>query len=186
MVPLIFEGKLGTVPFPAGCRAEVLDLVQHLLVETEERGYLIHPGWCWGYANRAIKGIYPPVASNHSWGIALDINAPTNPLGGSHGDMPGWMGDLWNDYGFRWGGDYISRKDWMHYEFMGSPTDAALMTEKARNNLVSLTNEQADQLKWVEGYQRYMRGEKEPLKPGPVKRGWNDAQIAVEGKVPAH
>jgi thiamine monophosphate kinase len=69
---------------------------------------------------------------------------------------------------------------------MGTPADAAAMTAKAKEMLVSLNKEQENQLKWVEGFQRYMRGEKEPAKEGPVKRGWNDARIAVEGKVPAH
>jgi hypothetical protein len=49
-------------------------------------------------------------------------------------DMPAWMPDLWNAYGFRWGGDYINRPDAMHYEFMGSVADAARLTQVARQN----------------------------------------------------
>ncbi len=181
-----FNGTKASVAFPAGLNVGILDLASHLLAQTEERGYIIQPNWCWGYACRAIKGIVPSVASNHSWGLALDINAPTNPLGGTTTDMPSWMPDLWNEYGFRWGGDYSGRKDPMHYEFMGTPTEATLMTVKAREMLVALTTEQANDLKWVEGYQKYMRGEREPAKDGPVKRGWNDARISVEGRPPAH
>ncbi len=186
MESFAFSGKLGDVAFPAGLHVHIIDLALHLLTETEERGYLMHPGWCWGFGCRAIKGIVPSIASNHSWGLALDINAPTNGLGSTHSDMPSWMPDLWNSYGFRWGGDYTGRKDPMHYEFMGTPIDAVSMTEKAREDLVSLTAEQANDLKWVEGFQKYMRGEKEPSKVGPVKRGWNDARISVEGRPPAH
>jgi hypothetical protein len=186
MESFAFNGINGLIAFPAGVRVEIIDLVSCLLTETEGRGYVLHPGWCWGFGCRAIKGLVPAVASNHSWGLALDINAPDNPLGGTSTDMPSWMPDLWNEYGFRWGGDYSGRKDPMHYEFMGTPLDAEAMTVRAREMLVSLTTEQANDLKWVEGFQKYMRGEKEPSKIGPVKRGWNDAKISVEGRPPAH
>jgi hypothetical protein len=184
MESFIFHGKKGDVPFPAGLRVEIIDLTVDLLSETEEKGYLMVPGWCWGYGCRAIRG--SNVASNHSWGLAVDLNAPVNPLGATSFDMPSWVGALWNQYGFRWGGDYSGRKDAMHFEFMGTPEEAKEMTTKAKETLVSLNATQENQLKWVEGYQSYMRGEKEPKKVGPVKRGWNDAKIAVEGKVPAH
>jgi hypothetical protein len=49
-------------------------------------------------------------------------------------DMPSWMPDLWNAYGFRWGGDYVNKKDAMHYEFMGSVAQAAQYTAIARRN----------------------------------------------------
>jgi murein L,D-transpeptidase YcbB/YkuD len=35
------------------------------------------------------------------------------------------MPELWKSKQFRWGGDYSRRKDAMHYEFMGTPGDAA-------------------------------------------------------------
>lgn len=105
-------------------------LIALLCDETERRGYNLVPGWCWGFACRAIRGSSSP--SNHSWGLAVDLNAPTNPMTSPlKTDMPGWMPELWNSYGFRWGGDYSGRKDAMHYEFMGSPADARGMTKKA-------------------------------------------------------
>jgi hypothetical protein len=120
-------------------RREIAALVAWLIDETERRGYDVRPDWTWGYACRAIRG--SNTASNHSWGLAIDINAPTNPmLYGKPGwqalhdagrtDMPAWMPPLWNQYGFRWGGDYASRQDAMHYEFMGTPADAAAETAK--------------------------------------------------------
>lgn len=105
-------------------RAEILPLVAWLMDETERRGYNIVPGWTWGYACRPIRGSQR--ASNHSWGLAVDVNAPKNPMGSRLiTDMPGWMPDLWEAHMFRWGGTYRSRPDAMHYEFMGSPSDAA-------------------------------------------------------------
>jgi peptidoglycan hydrolase-like protein with peptidoglycan-binding domain len=46
-------------------------------------------------------------------------------------DMPSWMPALWKSKNFRWGGDYPRRKDTMHYEFMGSPADAARLAAEA-------------------------------------------------------
>lgn len=106
-------------------------LVDLIVDEVERRGYALVPGWCWGYANRAITGT--KTASNHSWGLAVDVNAPNNPYttSGNH-DIPDWVADLFNRYGFAWGGDYSgARKDWMHFEFMGTPNDADTMTALA-------------------------------------------------------
>jgi hypothetical protein len=98
--------------------------VAWLIDETEKRGYDVKPGQTWGYACRAIRGSSSP--SNHSWALAIDINAPTNPMGSRLiTDMPAWMPKLWEAHGFRWGGTYRSRPDAMHYEFMLTPADAA-------------------------------------------------------------
>lgn len=129
----------GTV-FPAGVRAEIHELTTRLVRETRNRGYQFgnddDPSYgCWGFNCRCISGTSTP--SNHSWGLAVDINAPSNPYKYPPvvTDMPDWMPDLWNAYGFRWGGDYSSGKvDAMHYEFMGSAQDAANYTELARAN----------------------------------------------------
>jgi hypothetical protein len=56
--------------------------------------------------------------SNHSFGIAIDIDPSNNPLGAMHGDMPDFAVQAFKRQGARWGGDYKSRKDWMHYEFV--------------------------------------------------------------------
>jgi hypothetical protein len=103
---------------------EIAPLVAWLLDQTVAHGYQPRHGECWGFANRAIRGTNTP--SNHSWGLAVDINAPANPMT-DHlvTDMPGWMPEMWKGRGFRWGGDYSRRKDAMHYEFMGTPADAA-------------------------------------------------------------
>lgn len=119
-------------------RQEIIPLVAWLMDETERRGYDIVNGWTWGYACRAIRG-YPGVPSNHSWGLAIDINAPRNPmLYGSPGwtalhnsgrtDMPQWLPELWKAHGFTWGGEYSSRQDAMHFEFLMTPSDAARIT----------------------------------------------------------
>jgi hypothetical protein len=132
------DTRWGIVKFPGGVREELCELIERLVKETSNRGYRFGiPGnasyGCWGYLCRAIRG--RDVPSEHSWGNCVDINAPKNPMGATLiTDMPSWMPDLWNAYGFRWGGDYRTRPDAMHYEFMGTVEDAKRMTELARRN----------------------------------------------------
>lgn len=107
-------------------RREIAPVVAHLCAETVRRGYPLRSGQCWGFACRAIRG--SSVASNHSWGLAVDLNSLANPMGGRLvTDMPGWMPALWREHGFRWGGTYAGRKDAMHYEYVGTPASAAAL-----------------------------------------------------------
>ncbi len=86
--------------------------------------YRLRPDWCWGYAPRLVRGS-STVWSNHAWGLAVDLNAPVNPMASTLiTNMPRWLPEMWKAYGFAWGGDYVSRKDAMHFEFMGTPADA--------------------------------------------------------------
>jgi hypothetical protein len=127
------------VSFPGGVREEIHELVSLLLQVSERRGHInLQPGWCWGAGCRPIKlsdGTFTDVPSNHSWGLAVDLNAPVNQLGGSTHTIPRRMANLWNAFGFRWGGDFSTTKDWMHFEFMGTPDDAKGMTERAVDEL---------------------------------------------------
>lgn len=81
-----------------------------------------------GYCSRSIRGSTSP--SNHSWGLAVDINWDKNPMvkGRLVTDMPAAMVAVWKSLGFGWGGDYTSRKDAMHFEFVGTPAQAAALT----------------------------------------------------------
>lgn len=141
--------------FPGSVHAEIRELVSLLLQVSERRGYInLQPGWCWGGGCRAIKrsdGTLTDTPSNHSWGLALDINAPENVFGGTTHTIPVAMARLWNTYGFRWGGDYPGTKDWMHFEFMGRPADAKAMTQEAREELAEevdgLTPEQEETIR---------------------------------------
>jgi hypothetical protein len=78
----------------------------------------------WGYANRPIRGSRKP--SNHSWGLAVDLNATKNPMAATlKTDIPAWVVELAeNKYGLSWGGRYRTRPDAMHFEFLGTPADA--------------------------------------------------------------
>ncbi|GIF22117.1 LysM repeat protein [Actinoplanes tereljensis] len=112
-------------------------LVDMLLDETERRGYRLDPKRCGGYVNRPIKNTQK--ASNHSWGLAIDLNWDKNPErfdGVLRTNLSPWVVPLWNRFGFAWGGNYSGKhKDPMHFEFMGSPDDAEDMLSKARRDL---------------------------------------------------
>lgn len=115
---------------------QIAELVGLLLDETVRRGYALDgTADDWGYAGRYIAGTSTP--SNHSWGLALDLNATSNPQSSKLiTDMPSWMPALWGRYGFRWGGNYVrSKKDAMHYEYMDTPAMAAFHTDLARREL---------------------------------------------------
>ena len=114
-------------------RAEIAVLVQRLVADLEHQHGPFHPGQCWGFANRAIRGSTTP--SNHSWGLAIDLDAPSNPMT-TNPRAPHTIGSYASGvaakYGFRWGGDYVGRKDYMHFEFMGTPASATALARGVR------------------------------------------------------
>lgn len=68
------------------------------------------------YAWRYVRGS-TSTPSNHSFGIAMDINWDTNPLGSSRTDIPQNVIHVFENNGFYWGGNYQSRPDPMHFEY---------------------------------------------------------------------
>lgn len=74
--------------------------------------------WC----KRVIAGT--SVASNHSWPTAIDINPRQNPIRYDNKlitDIPYRIVEIFKRYGFRWGGEYRTIKDAMHFEYLGEP-----------------------------------------------------------------
>ena len=130
-------GKQVNVNVTGGARLavhrDIADLVRTLCEATVARGYAIRPSDSGGFNCRCIKGTNRP--SNHSWGLAVDINWQTNPHKAPlTTDMPDWMPEMWEQCGFRWGGKY-RKPDTMHYEFMGTPDSVAGHLETARRFL---------------------------------------------------
>lgn len=98
----------------------------------------------WSYVNRDIRG-RPGVKSNHSWGLAVDVNATENPMGGSrHGQFPADFGTRIAHLGIKWGGDYTSRTDPMHFEFVGTPDDAAKIAARIKTRATPATPPEDD------------------------------------------
>lgn len=99
----------------------------------------------WGYANRPIRGYEkeyernhdPKYLSNHAWGLAVDIDATVNPMTrdphAHHEIIAAVVDPILARYRGRmvWGGEYHSeRKDYMHFEFVGTPRDADVLTRQ--------------------------------------------------------
>jgi D-alanyl-D-alanine carboxypeptidase len=125
--------------FVPSLHVRIKPLVDMLVAELRGRGFdFISPG-CWGFGCRGTKNSAGNISSTpsfHSWGLALDINAPLNPFGVPRlntqlgkPDMA-WVIDLMRDWGFFWLGPSIG--DWMHFSFCGSPQDATDLIDKAR------------------------------------------------------
>ena len=114
-----------------GLHPAIAPLVAMLIDLTELMGYDVRPGETWGYNCRNVAGTRQ--RSVHAWGLAIDINAPSNGRG-VRGDIPDDVVSLWTGHGFGWGGDW-AYTDPMHFEFERSPTSAAEITNRLRNYL---------------------------------------------------
>lgn len=89
------------------------------------------PEETWGYACRKIAG--STIHSLHSYGIAVDINAHSNPMSSTlETDMPETMTSAATQIRttggatvFRWGGEFKTRPDPMHFEIACGPDELA-------------------------------------------------------------
>jgi hypothetical protein len=85
----------------------------------------------WGYAFRMVRGSTDKL-SCHSSGTAIDLNATKHPLG-KPGTFPAekipMIRALAKKYGLKWGGDFKSRPDDMHFEVEVTPTKAKALIE---------------------------------------------------------
>jgi hypothetical protein len=72
--------------------------------------------YCWRTQRQAAK------LSRHAWGIAVDLNVADNPFSVSARkappNMPPQVVRAFQQQGFAWGGDWLRRKDGMHFEFV--------------------------------------------------------------------
>jgi hypothetical protein len=97
------------------CNRLMMPQLRAALQEVQDRGLAdeIHPDEFAGcYYPRFIAG--STTLSNHSFGLALDLNVPGN-LRGTVGEMDRDVVAIFKDWGFAWGGDW-SYTDPMHFE----------------------------------------------------------------------
>jgi hypothetical protein len=95
---------------------------------------LLNAGECDGCDRHPIA--ITSTAFNHSWAVDVDINGSDDPLTTADPpDLPPHVARVWNRYGFAWGGDHGHRRDWMHFEFMGTPSDAIELAHAALRDL---------------------------------------------------
>ena len=134
---------------------EVLPLWEGFLTEIQARGYQIRNGGTYVFRCTAVTrkdcfGLTPASLSNHSYGLAADLNTAENPLKTYYGvsgrsacatpmltDMPQWVVQVAEKWGLYWGGygwssgcrspsEFKSSafRDPMHFEFNGTPAMA--------------------------------------------------------------
>lgn len=86
----------------------------------------------WGYAFRMVRGTTDKL-SCHSSGTAIDLNATKHPLG-KYDTFPAervpMIRALAKKYGLKWGGDFNSRPDDMHFEVNVTPVKARELITK--------------------------------------------------------
>jgi len=100
----------------------------HELIETIDEGTFDD----WGYAYRMVRGD-PTKLSCHASGTAIDLNATKHPLGKydtfDAAKVP-MIRALAKKYGLKWGGDFKTRPDDMHFEISISPAKVAGLITK--------------------------------------------------------
>jgi hypothetical protein len=106
------------------CHEVIVDMLNGAMGQLidEGLGHLVDPAGfagCWN--PRYITTIIGTLAgiSRHAWGAAIDINAPTNPMG-SAGDQDPRLVEIMQSWGFTWGGDWLV-PDPMHFEYGVTP-----------------------------------------------------------------
>ncbi len=97
------------------CHRLLIPQLHAALAEIEEAGLadrIYQYGGC--YVPRFIDRDPSNPLSMHAFGLAIDVNTPTNQLG-SQGDMDPRVVEIFERWGFVWGGRW-SRPDPMHFE----------------------------------------------------------------------
>ncbi len=71
------------------------------------------------YARRFANRDPTQSISHHTWGVAFDLNVPSNPFGAPPDQDPR-MVEVFERWGFIWGGTFV-RPDGMHFEYHRPP-----------------------------------------------------------------
>lgn len=183
-------------------RPEVAPLFAELIARVEKingRGWMLSSGGANFRPMRKYEQKYKQtksesLLSNHSWALAADFRAATNPqMRNGPTDMPGNMEQICREisphlsWGGTWGGD---RRDPMHVEYLGTPDDAA--RDVARLNarhtveavVADLTREELDRvMSAVDNYNRTWNS-KQQSKVDPKSNIWlSEAFMFVEANV---
>jgi D-alanyl-D-alanine carboxypeptidase len=131
MQPVKVPGTGRTIPV----HAVLAPIVVRCLRETVALGYRLDEIADEGaYACRPMvtaSGDWTSTPSNHSWGLALDLNWQRNPMSTRRlvTDLPPRVVRLWEEWGFNWGGRWMANggrlADAMHFEYALTKRTAA-------------------------------------------------------------
>jgi hypothetical protein len=101
------------------CHRRMIPALRSAMTELRRRGLgrLVNVADYAGcYAPRRIQP--SGTLSLHAWGLAVDLNAASNPAGGESNQDPRLVRTM-ERHGFSWGGDFPTVPDPMHFEFRG-------------------------------------------------------------------
>lgn len=110
------------VRFPGGVKSgDVATVLGYVAEQFHRRVEPLVDGWCWGHSYRDVRG--GTSLSNHSAGCAIDVNAPSHPLGRKNTFDSEQVTTIRQILAeclgvVRWGGTY-TRPDEMHFEIIG-------------------------------------------------------------------
>jgi hypothetical protein len=103
------------------CNRALMPPLRGALQELVDRGLddliSIYSG-CYAARTVARSDTAPP--SQHAYGAAIDIDAPTNGYGDTTPAMDPRVVEVFETHGFLWGGDFLI-PDGMHFEYGSSP-----------------------------------------------------------------
>jgi hypothetical protein len=101
------------------CHRRMIPALRSAMAELRRRGlgHLVNAAEYAGcYAPRRIQP--SGTLSLHAWGLAVDLNAASNPVGGESNQDPRLVRAM-ERHGFFWGGEFPTVPDPMHFEFRG-------------------------------------------------------------------
>lgn len=110
------------IKFPGGVKGgDVATVLGYVAEQVHRRVEPLVDGWCWGYSYRDVRG--GTSLSNHSAACAIDVNAPSHPLGRKNTFDSAQVATIRQILAeclgvVRWGGTY-TRPDEMHFEIIG-------------------------------------------------------------------
>ncbi|MGQ9676662.1 MAG: M15 family metallopeptidase [Chloroflexota bacterium] len=113
-----FNGSTQRMQIHRGIAQSIHEVFQEIEADHASRGYPYKLVFDGSFVPRQMASGTGSL-SNHAWGIAIDLNAKTNPMRSIRGryDLPSWVIDAFRRHGFRWGGDWTSPFDPMHFEY---------------------------------------------------------------------
>ncbi len=112
------------------CHRVLIEMLRGAMDQLSREGlaHLVDPAGnagCWN--PRLIRSAVgsPAGLSRHSWGAAIDLNAPANPVG-SAGNQDPRLIEIMLEWGFTWGGEWLV-PDPMHFEYGIDPSGPGSM-----------------------------------------------------------
>ena len=119
-------------------QADVVTVLGYVAREFHQRVERLRNPGCWGFAFRENRND-PTSLSNHSSGTAIDCNAPQHPNGVPTAATfsPAQVDEVHRilaevDHVVRWGGDFQTTPDAMHFEINTGPPALARVALKLR------------------------------------------------------